>query len=175
MKSKTKFITVNRLLPILLTAVMCLMALFPLGCGSGNTDPSQSTPQQSYGSTPESTPEITPESTPESTTPEVNSYKISYDLDGGFGPLNPESYTENDELTLSMPLRSGYKFAGWTGTGLTAPTMSVTIPKGSTGNREYKAAWTAMTVTDPTDKPSTELDTTHFGLFDIGHFKLEMV
>ena len=58
-------------------------------------------------------------------------------------PANPERYTvETESFTLNNPERTGYTFAGWTGTGLTQPTMTVTVEKGSTGNREYTATWT---------------------------------
>lgn len=65
-------------------------------------------------------------------------YTMTYDLSGGRGSDNPPCYTiESDNITLSAPSKEGYDFAGWTGTGLSAPTLDVTIPKGSTGNREY--------------------------------------
>ena len=58
-------------------------------------------------------------------------------------PANPERYTvETESFTLNNPERTGYTFAGWTGTGLNQPTMTVTVEKGSTGNREYTATWT---------------------------------
>ena len=78
-------------------------------------------------------------------------YTISYDLDGGAladGESNPATYTiESDAITLVNPTRKGYDFAGWTGTGLTEATMTVTIAKGSTENRSYKATWTPITYT----------------------------
>lgn len=77
---------------------------------------------------------------------ELGTYTITYDLAGGSlgeGITNPESYTiESDAITLNNPTQIGYTFAGWTGTGLTEATKSVTIAKGSTGNRSYKATWT---------------------------------
>ncbi len=73
----------------------------------------------------------------------VNTYSISYNLNGG-AASNPGSYTVADTITLTNPTRSGYIFAGWTGTGLSVASTSVTIPAGSTGNREYTANWTAQ-------------------------------
>ena len=72
------------------------------------------------------------------------SYSISYDLDGGsVSPANPASYTiETASFTLTNPTKPGYTFAGWTGTGLSAAAMSVTIAQGSTGDRSYTATWT---------------------------------
>ena len=69
-------------------------------------------------------------------------YYISYNLNGGSPVSNPGSFTiESPGFTLNNPTRTGYAFAGWTGTGLSGNTASVTIPAGSTGNREYTANW----------------------------------
>ena len=70
-------------------------------------------------------------------------YTISYDLAGGSVPTpNPATYTEvSSNITLVNPTRDGYTFAGWTGTDLDEPTISVTIANGSTGNRSYTATW----------------------------------
>ena len=67
-------------------------------------------------------------------------YNIIYNLGGGTA-TNPTSYTvESDAITLKNPVRTGYTFIGWSGTGLTGENnMIVTIPKGSTGNRAYTA------------------------------------
>ena len=78
-------------------------------------------------------------------------YTLTYDLAGGAlaeGDTNPTTYTiESDAITLNNPVRDGYTFAGWTGTGLTEATMEVTIAKGSTGDRSYAATWTPITYT----------------------------
>ena len=73
----------------------------------------------------------------------ANQYAITYDLDGGTVEGNPTSYTvEAEEITLKEPTKSGYIFTGWSGTGLVDENnMTVTIPKGSTGDREYTAHW----------------------------------
>lgn len=72
----------------------------------------------------------------------VPTYHIKYTLNGGTMSGAPETYTENSaDITLPQPTRAGYRFTGWTGTGLTAPTMEVTIPTGSTEDREYTANW----------------------------------
>ena len=76
-------------------------------------------------------------------------YTLTYDLAGGsVATANPASYTiESNAITLTNPTREGYTFAGWTGTGLDAATTTVTIAKGSTGNRSYTAMWTPITYT----------------------------
>ena len=77
----------------------------------------------------------------------VNQYTITYDLDGGTAEGNPDTYTvETDTFTLKNPTRPGYTFTGWSGTGLTGEdNLTVTIPKGSTGNRSYTAHWSLNT------------------------------
>lgn len=72
-------------------------------------------------------------------------YTISYNLDGGTVSGNPTSYNvETATFTLKNPTRKGFGFTGWSGTGLTgSKNMTVTIPKGSTGNRSYTAHWQA--------------------------------
>ncbi|WP_458255741.1 S-layer homology domain-containing protein [Dysosmobacter welbionis] len=75
---------------------------------------------------------------------EINQYTITYDLDGGTAAEgNPDSYTvETDAFTLKNPTRPGFTFTGWSGTGLTGEdNLTVTIQKGSTGNRSYTAHW----------------------------------
>ncbi len=72
----------------------------------------------------------------------VTTYHIKYTLDGGTMSGAPETYTENSaDITLPQPTKADYRFTGWTGTDLTAPTMEVTIPTGSKGDREYTANW----------------------------------
>ena len=68
-------------------------------------------------------------------------YKIDYELDGG-DAKNPEEYTiVSDDITLTNPVKEGYEFLGWTGTDLTDLTLTVTILKGSKGDRNYIANW----------------------------------
>ena len=50
---------------------------------------------------------------------------------------------------LSNPKADGYEFTGWKGTGLDGKNINVTIPKGSTGDREYTATWLP---TDPAER-----------------------
>ena len=71
-------------------------------------------------------------------------YSLSYNLNGGvLSGNNPLKYTvESDNITLVNPIKEGYTFAGWTGTDLTTPTLTVVITSNSIGNREYTANWT---------------------------------
>ena len=77
-------------------------------------------------------------------------YTIGYTLNSGtVATANPTSYkTDTTSFTLNNPTRTGYTFKGWSGTGLTGNTnQTVTISKGSRGNRTYTANWTAKTTT----------------------------
>ena len=73
----------------------------------------------------------------------VNQYTITYDLAGGTAEGNLDTYTiETRTFTLKNPTKSGYTFTGWSGTGLTGENnLTVTIEKGSTGDRSYTAHW----------------------------------
>jgi len=66
-------------------------------------------------------------------------YTITYDLDGGtVSSANPASYTvETPDFTLNNPTKTGYTFWGWTWETQT----TVTIEKGSTGDKTYTAKW----------------------------------
>lgn len=101
------------------------------------------------------TPAPTPTPTPTPTTPPVVTYSISYGLDNGTVSGNPTNYTNTTgSFTLNNPTRTGYTFAGWTGTALSGATTNVTVPSGSVGDRYYTATWTAIPVTNPTPAPS---------------------
>ena len=80
----------------------------------------------------------------------VVDYSISYDLGGGSWPegsAHPATYNiESEAITLGTPTRTGYTFTGWTGTELTEASQTVTIAKGSTGNRSYTANWVVTVV-----------------------------
>jgi len=75
-------------------------------------------------------------------------YTITYDLAGGSLPSGQSNRTTynvtQSTFTLVNPVRIGYEFAGWTGTGLSEPTQTVTIAYHSTGDREYTATWTDL-------------------------------
>jgi len=73
-------------------------------------------------------------------------YTISYNLDGGtLTNSNPNTYTTlTSTFTLNNPHKEGYEFAGWTGTGHTTPTKTLTISKGTTGNLSFTAKWTTI-------------------------------
>ena len=70
----------------------------------------------------------------------VITYTITYNYNGG-SASNPLSYTiETTTFSLKNPTRTGYTFKSWSGSG---SGTSISIPKGSTGNKSYTASWTA--------------------------------
>ena len=69
-----------------------------------------------------------------------NTYKISYQLNGGKNAANPKTYTVTSNITLKKPSRAYYTFKGWYLDK--ALTKKVTkIAKGSTGNKTLYAKW----------------------------------
>ena len=73
---------------------------------------------------------------------EIINYNISYDLGGGSASSLTKTYNvESNTFTLPTPTRTGYTFLGWTGSNGTTPSTSVSITKGSTGNKSYTANW----------------------------------
>ena len=89
-------------------------------------------------------------------------YTITYNLDGGTVSGNPTTYTvESNTITLNNPTKEGYNFTGWTGTGLSSATTTVTIPKGSTGDRTYTANWKVANVAPTTPTVTLSSKTTN--------------
>ncbi|MBR5337553.1 MAG: InlB B-repeat-containing protein [Lachnospiraceae bacterium] len=74
---------------------------------------------------------------------DMQEYGITYNLAEGTLPAgrsNPDKYRmDSPTFTLVNPEKEDYDFVGWTGTNLTAPTKSVVINEGSTGDRRYSA------------------------------------
>ena len=69
----------------------------------------------------------------------VIDYDITYNLDDG-SATNPSTYNINtDTFTLNNPSKTKYVFTGWTGSNGDTPELSVSIPKGSFGNKEFTA------------------------------------
>ena len=68
------------------------------------------------------------------------SYNIIYTLNGGTGVSN-RTYTIEDSVTLPTPIKDDYTFTGWTGSNGTTAQTTVTIPVGTTGDKEYTANW----------------------------------
>ena len=78
---------------------------------------------------------------------QIETYTIDYELNGGAleaGKTNPATYTlETAAFRLEEPTRTGYTFAGWTGSNGTTPQTDVGIAQGSIGNLYFEANWMA--------------------------------
>lgn len=76
----------------------------------------------------------------------IKGYTISYQLNQGTVSGNPSEYFKTTPtFTLKNPTRPGYTFLGWSGTGVTGMSKTVTIAQGSVGDRTYTANWEANT------------------------------
>lgn len=81
----------------------------------------------------------------------LKKYLITYELNGGTTTgVNPVEYAKDTPaFTLYNPLKNGYNFAGWIGTGLIQPTQTVTVNPANLVNmvdRHYEAIF------EPTDE-----------------------
>ena len=89
-------------------------------------------------------------------------YSITYELDGGANAEgNPDTYTVEQDITLSAPTRAGYTFTGWTWDGQTEPQTTVNLAAGSvTGDLTFTANWKIklpdVPVIDPDDDDDDE-------------------
>ena len=74
-------------------------------------------------------------------------YPIGYKYNGG-DASNPYIYTVESVITLNNPTKTGYTFAGWSGTGIEQETYPMTVELvGATGPRCYTAHWTVNNYT----------------------------
>jgi uncharacterized repeat protein (TIGR02543 family) len=75
------------------------------------------------------------------------SYDITISCNGGSG-VSSRTYTiETATFTLGTPSRTGYTFNGWIGSNGTTAQKTVSIAKGSTGDKSYTAQWTENILT----------------------------
>ena len=74
---------------------------------------------------------------------EGNEYAITYDLDGGsIAVANPDKYTYGTSVTINqVPVRPGYRFAGWTGSNGNTPQTTVIILANEHHDKSYTANW----------------------------------
>ena len=80
---------------------------------------------------------------------EAIEYAIKYNLNGGTNSSNnPLKYTaESETIVLEDATREGYTFKGWTTDEIVEPTVGLTVPHGSTGEKQFTANWDANTYT----------------------------
>ena len=74
---------------------------------------------------------------------ELESYTITYELDGGTNaPENPASYNvETETITLKAPTKDGFAFTGWFESSDFSTTEIKEITQGSTGDKTLYARW----------------------------------
>ncbi len=98
----------------------------------------------------------------------ITSYKIYYTLNGGVvNGTNLTTYTiESDEINLINPTKKYYSFLGWSGTDIEGNSTSVTIEKGSYGDRNYTANWQAIEEMSNFEFTSTDTTCTIKGIKD---------
>lgn len=79
---------------------------------------------------------------------ELSEGGISYDLSGGTVRGHNPNSAGRGAVTLMNPVRDGYEFTGWSGTGLDgSANMRVTIPPDAEMPRRYVAHWRAAAFT----------------------------
>ena len=104
----------------------------------------------------------------------INNYNIIYDLnrEQENDKITINYNVQSELITLPNPTRIGYTFLGWTGSNGLTPQKDITIPKGSYGDKNYKANWIAntyKTILNPnkgTVEP-TVINTTYNSLYGI--------
>ncbi|MDR1788667.1 MAG: InlB B-repeat-containing protein [Treponema sp.] len=72
----------------------------------------------------------------------VDTYTITYHLDGGSGADDTAYTSAQLPFTLSVPVRPGYSFGGWYDNSALSGNAVTQIAAGSTGNKEFWAGWT---------------------------------
>ena len=71
-------------------------------------------------------------------------YSITYMLNGGTNAAsNPNSYRDDETVTLSDPMRTGYVFEGWYDNSGFSGTAVTGIPYDSSGDKTFYAKWKA--------------------------------
>ena len=73
-----------------------------------------------------------------------NSFTITYNLNGGtLSKSNPEVFISESSksFTLNNPVKDGYIFVGWMGTGLNEVTKTVTVTDDHLGDKDFTAVW----------------------------------
>lgn len=71
----------------------------------------------------------------------INLYSVEDDITYLKKQINYN--VESEDIVLPEITREGYFFDGWTGEGIETPQKDILITKGSFGNKEYYANWTA--------------------------------
>ena len=88
---------------------------------------------------------------------EAVQYGIEYDLDGGEESdpedPNPTSYTIEEEVVITDPVKEGYTFLGWLNED--GEEVEGIIEEGSTGDKFFTATWEKTPEETSTETPKT--------------------
>lgn len=71
---------------------------------------------------------------------QVHPYTVSLNNWGGSSEWTSKTYTIEDDFWLPVPSKPGFEFRGWTGEGVSTPTVNVNLSH-QTGDRHYTAHW----------------------------------
>ena len=86
-------------------------------------------------------------------------YTITYNANEGVFATTPaESYKYGDEVTLPVPTREGYTFAGWYNNSNLVGTVFTKVESTETGNKEFWAKWEVNTYTVSLDAKGGEIN-----------------
>ena len=100
--------------------------------------------------------------------PPVQTYNISYELNGGTNASgNPSTYADNVGVSsFAEPTRTGYTFRGWYNNSNCQGTPVTSIPAGSSGNKKLYAKWrknTYIVTWKNSDGTTIQTDTIEYG------------
>ena len=90
-------------------------------------------------------------------------FTIDYELHGGSVNDNPVTYNEDtDTFSINNPVKNGYTFLGWTGSGITGISDNITVPKGTKGDLYFEALWVEAVENTETQTSVTGISDTIF-------------
>lgn len=97
----------------------------------------------------------------------ILTYSITYELNGGTLTNQVSSFNvDTESFVVDAPEKRGYTFNGWTGTDITDPCDTISIEKGSIGDRHYVANFTPNKYTITYDYGYDNLSETQEVTFD---------
>ena len=97
-------------------------------------------------------------------------YAITYNLNGGSLSNLPTSYNiDTPDFSLGAPVKKGYTFIGWSGTDINDKALSVSVEKGSIGDRSYTANYVANQYTVTYDYNYDSLSDSQVVTFDTNY------
>lgn len=103
-------------------------------------------------------------------------YSISYELNGGkFDEKVDNTYVTGMDYNVPNPVRDGYVFEGWTGTGLNEKTKNLVIKNGNAENKTYTANWSVGAATSLIQNSISNEWTKYYNITNTGLFNSENV